>query len=341
MFNNNDNSLKEFNTFNINVYANKIYIIYTIYELKKIIFYYNKNNNRIILLGKGSNILLMDNFYGIVIINRIKGIKIYQDINFWFLSINSGELWSDIVDFSFNNGIFGLENLSQIPGTVGAAVVNNIGAYGCEIKNFVLCVKVLDIYSGLLFYINNHKCFFSYRYSIFKNFFYKRYIIINVILRIKKNWKPCLLYKDLLYFFDPKNSNINPIDIYNTILNLRNIKIPNYKILGNIGSIFKNPVLDIKKFIKLRNEYYKIFSKIKYFFFNKYIKIPAALLIDKCKLKGYTIGEAKVYDKQSLIIVNIGNALPKDIFKLINFIKKKVFDKFNILLELEIKIIFF
>ncbi len=340
MFNNNNNSLKKFNTFNVNVYANKIYIIYNIYELKKIIFFCIKNNNKIILLGKGSNVLLMNDFYDIVIINRIKGIKIYQNINFWFLSINSGELWSNIVDFSFNNGIFGLENLSQIPGTIGAAVINNIGAYGCEIKDFVLYVKVLDIYSGLSFYIKNYECFFSYRYSIFKNFFYKKYIIINVILKIKKDWKPCLLYKDLLYFFDLKNLNINPIDIYNVILNLRNIKIPNYKILGNVGSIFKNPILNIEKFLKLKKQYYKIFSKIKYFFFSKYIKLPAALLIDKCNLKGYTIGKAKIYDKQSLIIVNIDNALPKDIFKLINFIKKKVFDKFNILLELEIKVIF-
>ncbi len=337
----NINSLKKFNTFNINVYANKIYIVNNVYELKKIIFWCNKSKNKILFLGKGSNILLMENFYGIVIINKIKGIKIYQNIDFWFLSINSGELWSDVVKFSFNNGIFGLENLSHIPGTIGSAVVNNIGAYGSEIKDFVLYIKVLDIFSGLLFYINSYNCFFSYRYSIFKNFFYKNYIIINIILKIKKNWKPNLLYKDLLHFFDPLNLNIKPIDIYEIILNLRNIKIPNYKILGNVGSIFKNPILNIKKFIKLKKKYYKIFNDLKYNILYKYIKIPAALLIDKCGLKGYTIGKAKVYNKQPLIIVNIGNALSKDIFKLINFIKNKIFNKFNIILELEIKIIFF
>ncbi len=335
------NSLKNFNTFNINVFANKIYIVNNVYELKKIIFWCCKNKNKILFLGKGSNILLMKDFYGVVIINEIKGIKIYQNINFWFLSINSGELWSDIVNFSFNNGIFGLENLSNIPGTIGSAVVNNIGAYGSEIKDFVLCIKVLNIFSGLLFYISNYNCFFSYRYSIFKNFYYKNYIIVNIILRIKKVWKPNLLYKDLLYFFDPLNLNIKPIDIYETILNLRNIKIPNYKILGNVGSIFKNPILNIKKFIKLKKKYYKIFNNLRYNVLNKYIKIPAALLIDKCGLKGYTIGKAKVYVKQPLIIVNTGNALSKDIFKLINFIRRKIFNKFNIILELEIKIIFF
>ncbi len=335
------NSLKKFNTFGINVYANNIYIIKTIYELKKILLWNYKNNIITIILGEGSNILLMEDFYGTVIINKIKGIKIFQNLDFWFLSINSGELLIDVINFSLNNEIFGLENLSGIPGTMGSAIINNVGAYGCEIKNFVFYVKILDIYTGLIFYINCYQCNFSYRYSIFKNFFYKRYIIINVILKIKKKWKPCLVYKDLLYYFNSFNFNIKPYYIYNVILNLRNKKIPNPKILGNIGSIFKNPVISIKKFFKLRNKYYNFFSNFKFNFFDKYVKIPAALLIDKCGLKGYTIGRAKIYEKQPLIIVNIGNALSKDILILINFIKNKIFSKFNILLELEIKIIFF
>ncbi len=341
MFNKN-NSLKKFNTFGIDVFANDIFIINNINELKKILFWCIKKKIKFIFLGKGSNILLMENFYGIVIINKIKGIKIiHQNIDFWFLNINSGELLFDVINFSFINGIFGLENLSKIPGTIGSAVVNNIGAYGCEIKDFVFYVKVLNIFNGLFYYINNYNCFFSYRYSIFKEFLYKKLIIVSIILKIKKNWTPCLLYKDLLYFFNPLNLNIKPIDIYNFIINLRNYKLPNYKLFGNIGSIFKNPILNIKDFIKLKIKYFNIFKNIKYNILNKYIKISAALLIDKCGLKGYTIGGAKVYNKQPLIIINFNNALPIDIFNLINFIKKKVFSKFNILLELEIKVIFF
>lgn len=330
-------SIKKFNTFRLNIYSDYLFIVYNFYDLKKIILFSLKNKKIFIILGEGSNILLIKNFYGIVIINRMKGIKIKKNIDFWFLDIYSGELWSKFVIFLINNGIFGLENLCNIPGTIGSAVLNNIGAYGLELKNFVYYIKIFDVLSKKIFYLKNKDCFFSYRNSILKNFFYNRYIIIKVGLKINRIWKPCLLHKNLFYYFKNNYLKINPINIYIKIYNLRKKNIPDYNIFGNVGSIFKNPEVNYKYFLKFKKKYFNENKKID--FYNN--KISAALLIDKCGLKGYTIGDAQIYNKQPLIIINKGYAKPSDIFLLFNYIKKNVFIKFNILLELEIKIINF
>ncbi len=332
-------SIKEFNTFNLNILVKDICLLKNKMDLKKNILFLSNKKENYYFLGKGSNILFLENFYGIILINKIKGIKIKQNINFWYLIVYSGELFSKFINFSLNNKIFGLENLANIPGTVGSAIVNNIGAYGLEIKKFVYYVKVLDIYTGLYCYFNNFNCYFSYRFSIFKSYLYKRFIIIKVIFRIFKKWEPCIFYKDLFFYFNKSYRIITPLKIYKRVVYLRKLKLPNYKIFGNIGSIFKNPIISIKKFIKLKYIYYKYFNNIKYNYFFKYIRIPAALLIDICNLKGYTIGKAQIYIKQPLIIINMGGAKPLDIYKLLNLVKDKVFYKFNILLELEIEII--
>ncbi len=334
-------SLKEFNTFNLNIKSTNLYVVNNLKDLKKISYLNFKRKIYTLILGGGSNILLLNDFYGTVIINRIKGIKIYQNIDYWFVNICSGELWSDVVNFTLNNGIYGLENLSFIPGSIGAAVVNNIGAYGLEIENFFNYAEVLDSYTKKNFFLKKKHLHFSYRNSIFKELINNRFIIIKVGLIIKKIWKPCFLYKDLLNFFDPLNINIKAEDIYLKILEIRNKKIPSPNIFGNVGSIFKNPVINYSYFKYIKNIYfpYNNFLNIDLLKYKK--RISAALLIDICGLKGYTIGWAKVYKKQPLIIINLGNALPKHIYSLILYVKRKVFKKFNIFLELEIKIINF
>ncbi len=335
------NSLKKFNTLNLDIKFDFIYIVDNILDLKKILSWDFKKKRYSIFLGYGSNTLFLNNFYGTVIINRIKGIKIKENINFWFLSVYSGESWSDLVNFTINNGIYGLENLSFIPGSVGGAVVNNIGAYGLEIKEFFHYAKVLDCYTGKIFFLEKKKLFFSYRYSIFKSFINNRYIILKVGFLIKKSWKPCILHKDLLLFFDPLDVNINIEDIYKKIFEFREKKIPNPKIFGNIGSIFKNPFIDVFYYKYIKKLYFSYFDYFKDFNVKNKIKIPAALLIDICGLKGYTIGWARVYEKQPLIIINLGHALPKHIYSLSLYVRKKVFKKFNIFLEFEIKIVDF
>ncbi len=338
---NNLNSLKKFNTFNLDIKCNTIHIVNNLLDLKRITFTNFKKKIYTLVLGGGSNVLFLNNFYGSIIINKMKGIKIKQNIDFWFLDIYSGELWSNIVEFSIHNGIYGLENLSFIPGSIGGAVVNNIGAYGLEIKDFFYYIKILDSYTGNFFFLNKKKLCFSYRNSILKNSINNRFIIIKVGLIIKKDWKPCLIYKDLLNFFDPLNPNISVEDIYFKIFYLRKNKIPDTKLLGNTGSIFKNPIINISYYNYIKSIYFPFFDDSNFTISENKIKISAALLIDICGLKGYTIGWAKIYNKQPLIIVNLGNALPKHIYSLILYIRKKVFIKFNIFLELEIKIINF
>ncbi len=335
------NSLREFNSFNLDIKSNAIYVVYNLLDLKRISFWNFKKKIYNLFLGGGSNILFLNNFYGSIIINKIKGIKIRQNIDFWFLDIYSGELWSDVVNFSINNGIYGLENLAFIPGSVGGAVVNNIGAYGLEIKNFFYYAKILDCYTGIFFFFVKKNLCFSYRNSILKNLINNRYIIIKVGLIIKKIWKPYLMYKDLLNFFDPLDSSIKVEDVYLKISDFRKKKLPNPKIFGNVGSIFKNPIINFSYYKYIKNIYFPFLNDIYFNIKGNKIKISAALLIDICGLKGYTIGWAKVYERQPLVIINLGNALPKHIYSLILYVRKKIFIKFNIFLELEIKIIDF
>ncbi len=334
-------SLKEFNTFKLNIKSANLYVVYNVKDLKKISYFNFKKKIYTLILGFGSNILFLNDFHGTVIVNRIKGIKIYQDINYWYLDVYSGELWSNLVYFTLCNGIYGLENLSFIPGSVGAAVINNVGAYGLEICDFVNYVKIFDCYTRKIFFLKKNELFFSYRNSFLKNMIHNRFIIIKVGLIIKKIWNPCFLYKDLLFFFDPLDTNIKVEDIYWKILDIRKNKIPDPNIFGNLGSIFKNPTISLKYFKYIKENYFPFYNIINFNLFKYKIRVPAALLIDICNLKGYTIGWAKVYKKQPLIIVNLGNALPEHIYSLILYVKKKVFEKFNIFLELEIKIIDF
>ncbi len=333
------NSLKEFNTFNLDVKFNILYILDNLKDLKRISFNSFKKKEYVLILGSGSNVLFLNDFYGIIIINRIKGIKIKQDNNYWFLDVYSGELWTDLINFTLYNGIYGLENLSFIPGSVGAAVVNNIGAYGLEIKDFFNYAKILDSYTGRTFFLKKKDFNFSYRNSILKKLINNRFIVIKVGFIVKKVWKPCFLYKDLLNFFDPLDTKIKVEDIYTKILKIRDSKIPKPSVLGNVGSIFKNPVVSIRNYKYIKNMYFPFLDYIDTNVIKNKKKIPAALLIDICGLKGYTIGWAKVYRKQPLIIVNLNNALPKHIYSLILYVRKKIFEKFNIFLELEIKVI--
>ncbi len=336
------NSLKYFNTLRLNISCNKILKLSNFKHIKQTFYLNHKKKIPTILIGEGSNIFFLNNFEGIVIINNIKGIKVTQNINFWFLHIGSGEKWAKVVDFTIYHGINGLENLSFIPGLIGSAVVNNIGAYGLEISRFLYYLKILNVFTGKIFYLLKKKIFFNYRDSFLKKFNYNNFIVLKVGLRINKQWKPYLLYPDLSKRFCVSNNKIKIEDIYYALYKIRLSKIPNINKFGNLGSFFQNPI-----FLLNSNVNFKIFDKIK----EKnvaYIKIKhlkykifAASLIERCSLKNFCIGDACVYEKQPLIIINKGNALPEDVYLLVKLIIEKVFLKFNILLKLEVKIIDF
>ncbi|WP_261788372.1 UDP-N-acetylmuramate dehydrogenase [Buchnera aphidicola] len=293
---------------------------------------YRLKNIPCIILGEGSNVLFLENYEGIVIINRIKGIKIKEKKNFWSLHILSGEKWSDLVSYTLRIKIFGLENLALIPGCIGSAAIQNIGAYGLEFKEICEYVDVISLKNGKIIRMQNKECNFSYRNSIFKNKYNYGYAIIAVGIKVSKTWKPIVSS----IFFKKEIFKINPYKIYNIICKLRKKKIPDPNKLGNAGSFFKNPIIHPKKAKKILF----LYKDMPYFLEkNGFIKIPAAWLIEHSNFKNIHIGDAAIYQKQKLILINKKKAKSKDILKLAIKIQKHVLKKFYILLKPEVDLI--
>ncbi|PPI88299.1 UDP-N-acetylenolpyruvoylglucosamine reductase [Candidatus Pantoea edessiphila] len=284
-----------------------------------------------LILGEASNVLFLEDFDGIIVLNRIKGIKVYEDTRTWKLHIGAGENWHELVQNMLTKGIFGLENLAWIPGTVGSVPIQNIGAYGVELKDVCNYVDVMHLNNGKIKRIYSNECNFSYRDSIFKNKYWTNFVIISVGFSLEKKWKPVLTYNDLKY--------LNPVtawDIFNEIFLIRNRKIPDPKIIGNVGSFFKNPIVTQKKATLLL----KYFPDMPFYpCINNQIKLAAAWLIDQCNLKGYYVGGSTIYNKQALILINTGQATPQDILSLAREIRVRVGKKFDIWLEPEVRFI--
>jgi len=326
-------SLKKYNTFSVEAKA-KIFIEFGNFND---LFSYLKTTKEknILIIGSGSNILFTGDFNGIVIHPVNKGIKITEE-NSEFVEIkaSAGEIWDDFVKFTIEMNFWGLENLSYIPGTVGATPVQNIGAYGVEIKNFIAYTIAYDILKFEKKMFTNAECKFGYRDSIFKNIYKNKYIIEEVVYRLSKSPKPVLTYGVLA----KELNNVENIDqniIRQKIIEIRKNKLPEPSEKGNAGSFFKNPYIDIKKAEELKKNY----DDLQYYQECEKVKIPAAWLIEKCGWKGKNVGNVGVYDKQALILINNGAATGKEIFDLSEEIKKSVFNKFGIWLEREVQVI--
>lgn len=329
-------SLKKFHTFKIDVKAKKIIFAKKIIDIINAWDISKKNNLSFIVLGKGSNVFFVKDYNGIVLINKLKGIFYYQDKKFWYLHVFSGEKWHDLVLMTLKKGFFGLENLALIPGTVGSASIQNIGAYGVEFNKFCIYVDILDCNKNYVFRLDKKDCNFDYRYSKLKNCYKKGLVVIAVGIKLKKNWKPVLHYQ---HFQKINKHNLHPKKIFDFVCKIRKEKIPNPKITGNAGSFFKNPIVDfnkakniIKHFSSLKLSY----EKQPYF----KIKLFAGQLIEQCNLKGYSIGGASIYKKHSLFIINKNGATCKDIMLLFKHIKLCVKKKFNVCLKPEVQFIF-
>lgn len=328
-------SLKKFNTLQINVQAKKIIIAKNINDILNAWYLSKIEKLPFVILGKGSNVLFIKNYDGIVLINKLKGIHTYEDKKFWYLHVNSGEKWHSLVLFTLKKGFFGLENLALIPGTVGAASIQNIGAYGVEINKFCNYIDVLNCNNSKIIRFSNKACKFKYRDSKLKNCSEKGLIVISVGIRLEKKWQPITHHWE---FKQLNQKDLSPKKIFNFICKTRKKKIPDPNIIGNTGSFFKNPIIDIYKM----NNIIKKFSNLNFFYEKKYfykIKLFAGQLIEECNLKGYSIGDASVYKKHALIIINKKNATWKDIILLFKHIKLCVKKKFNICLEPEVKFI--
>lgn len=330
-------SLKNFNSFGVDAISSDFNVANSEQE---IIEYLNeiKFSNPIIL-GGGTNILFKSNIDKSLLKIEIKGIKIINETNNYVdVSVGAGEIWDNLVNWSIEKNYGGLENLSFIPGNVGSAPIQNIGAYGIELKDTFLQCRAISIDSGLLRIFEQKECDFSYRSSIFKVELKNKYIISNVTFRLSKiNHKINFSYEPLK--IDLKNKSISSPtikDISKSVIEIRSSKLPDPKVIGNCGSFFKNPIInkiDFKKLVENENDVPSFDIS------ENEIKIPAAWLIEKCGFKGLKVGNTGVHKKHALIIISNGKATGKEIFDFSQRIKNEVLRKFNILLEEEVNII--
>lgn len=334
-------NLKKFNTFKIDV--NSTYYVKCIHD-QDIIYSINfaKNYNLSILpLGRGSNILFTKNFQGIVLHILTCGIKIIKETaNNVFIQVKSGESWNNFVCFCLKNGYGGIENLSLIPGSVGGSCVQNIGAYGVEIKDVIVSLNAIRIeLIDKLKYVNfkKYQCNFDYRDSYFQKEGKNKWIITDVIFKLTKKEHTIFSSYEILKKQLQQKKILHPT-IYNisdTVINIRNNKFLDLYKFGNAGSFFKNPTIDLDHYNLLKQQY----SDLNGFKVSNGIRISAGYLIEKIGFKGFRINNYGVHTHQSLFLINYSNAKGIDIFNLSEKIKKKVLEKFDIILSKEVKIV--
>ena len=328
-------SLKKYNTFGISVFAKRFISVDSVYELQQLL----KVEKDFFLISGGSNMLLTKDVEKLVIHINTKGISIdKEDDNFVYLTVNSGENWHDFVLWCVSQNYGGIENLSLIPGNVGTCPIQNIGAYGVEVKDTITVVEGLEVASGKILTFSNKDCKFGYRNSIFKNTHKGKIIITSVGFKLtKKNHQLNTSYGAIeTHLISNKITNPTLKDISDAVISIRKSKLPDPKEIGNSGSFFKNPVIPMSQFLKLKKEHPTIPS---YLVSDTEIKVPAGWLIEQSGFKGKRFGDAGVHHKQALVIVNYRNASGQDIYELAKKIKQTVQKRFKINLEIEVNII--
>lgn len=319
------------NTFNLAVYADDVITVESTEQLLSVYQQASKQNLPILILGEGSNTLFTENFSGIVVINRIRGISVMDNPDYWLIKVGAGEIWHHLVAHLIDNDIAGLENLALIPGCVGSAPIQNIGAYGIEFEKFADYVDLLSLKTGQIMTVQDGK--YGYRESIFKSQYREDYVVISVGIKLPKQWQPILSYGELKNF---DRETVTAKMVFDKVCEVRRSKLPDPNILGNGGSFFKNPVIDKIQYAQLVLDYPDMPA---YFQSNGQVKLAAGWLIDQCGLKNYQIGGAAVHDKQALVLVNKDHAKAQDVVALAKVVKNTVQQKFGITLSPEIRFI--
>ena len=331
-------SLANLNTFRIDVNAKYFSSINSIQELQSLCEHSIYSENELFILGGGSNILLTKDVDSLVIKNDIKGIEVLKDDDDTVeIMAGGGENWHEFVMFCVARGYGGIENLSLIPGNIGAAPMQNIGAYGVEIKDTFKYLNAFHIQSGEIHQFNNNDCQFGYRESIFKNKFKGEYIILNIVLKLSKKPRVNSSYGDIekkLTEWDINNPSIK--DISDAVISIRESKLPNPTKIGNSGSFFKNPIINSEQFKTLLDKYPNV---VYYKMDNDLFKIAAGWLIDNAGWKGKTFNNYGIHKKQALVLVNYGGARGSDINDLSEKIIDDIHEKYNIKLEKEVNIL--
>lgn len=331
-------SLKKYNTFGIEAYAREFVEVNTVEELQALCLSFNLTERKVLVLGGGSNILLTGNFDGMVIKINLKGIDVVNqdDENVWVKAM-AGEVWHEFVMYTVNKGFAGLENLSLIPGCVGAAPMQNIGAYGVEIKDCFEELFAVDIETGLLKRFTTNDCKFGYRESVFKHEEKGKYIIISVTFKLNKKPKLNISYGAIQQTLAEQGITEPSIkDISNAVIKIRQSKLPNPAELGNSGSFFKNPEITQQQYDSIKNNYPDL---VGYPTASGLVKLAAGWLIEQCGFKGKVIGNTGAHKHQALVLVNYGGATGNEIWQLALDIQKSVQQKFGVKIEPEVNII--
>ena len=322
-------SLKQLHTFGFDTSAQDLVEINNREDLVSV--FRRVKNRTHYLLGEGSNSIFLEDFTGTIVLNKLKGIDLEESDTGFCLSVASGEQWHELVEYTLSNGVFGFENLALIPGTVGAAPIQNIGAYGVEIEKYIRSVEYYDIDLNTFKTISHEKCEFGYRDSIFKKELSNRAVITKVNFAVPKNNPVEQSYAPLNKLVKP-----TPMDIFHKVIEVRTDKLPNPKVLGNAGSFFKNPVVSKQ----ILNDIKTRFDTVPYFQLSEErFKVPAAWLIDQLGFKGKTYLGVKCHEKQPLVLVNNGNGNGEGLLMLAREIKQSVFDTFSIELDNEVRLV--
>tara|TARA_R110002049_G_scaffold71900_4_gene184842 strand:- start:4976 stop:5989 length:1014 start_codon:yes stop_codon:yes gene_type:complete len=330
-------SLKPYNTFGIDVAAKHFVSVTNIEELKEVLTLKDYPNK--LILGGGSNMLLTKNQNVLVVHINIKGISVIsEDDDFVIIKANAGENWHEFVLWCLKNDYGGLENMSLIPGNVGTAPIQNIGAYGVELKDSFVSCEALSLKTQDIQTFNKKACKFGYRNSIFKQEAKGKYIITSVTFKLTKcNHQLNINYGTIASQLEEKGIK-NPTiqDVSEAVISIRESKLPNPKEIGNSGSFFKNPVIPKKQFDALDKSFKDVPS---YPISDDEVKIPAGWLIEKAGFKGKRFGDYGVHNKQALVLVNYGNAKGEDILKLSKLIQKTIKRIFGVSIEAEVNIL--
>lgn len=329
-------SLKAFHTFGVEAKADFFVEISKLEDLELLNTKINLKETPFLILGEGSNILFINDFKGIVLKINLKGKEILKKTDSEvFVKVFAGENWHEFVVWTLQKGFGGLENLSLIPGTLGAAPIQNIGAYGTELKDSLKWLEVYEISSGKKIKFYNKECLFGYRDSIFKRK-KNKYIILTICFELKiKNHILNTSYGEINQELKTKKLIPTIQTISQAIINIREKKLPNPKIQGNAGSFFKNPIIE-KIFYEKLNLQYKDLPG--FLLEEEKIKIPAAWLIEKAGWKGKKIGKVGIHPRQALVLINLGGASGEEIYNFSKRLKKDIQEKFGIDLENEVTI---
>ena len=321
------------NTFGIEAKANRWLEYHSEEELQRMVSVLQ--DERVLHVGGGSNLLFTQDFDGTVLHSGIRCVMpVASDADYVWIRVGAAIIWDDFVAYTVANGWSGAENLSLIPGEVGASAVQNIGAYGVEAKDLIDKVECVSLKDGTRRVFRNEECDYGYRSSIFKHALKGQYAVTYVTYRLMKRFVPHLEYGNLRNQLSSV-AKLTPADVRRKIIEVRRSKLPDPKVIGNAGSFFMNPIVSYEKFESLRAQY----PQMPFYEMPEGVKIPAGWMIEQCGWQGRSLGRAGVYEKQALILVNRGGATGKEVVRLCETIQQDVANKFGIEIHPEVNFI--